>query len=308
MGKSGGGNTTTVQKSDPWVGVQGPLKELYGMTRSALSDIKPFYPEQTYAPLTPLQKAAMGYSLDYASNVTAPAAAGFQQYIANTMTAPGEIDQNPAVQAMMGANEWDVTDWLTRRALPAIQSDAISVGNLGSSRQGVAEGLAISEAAKRLANANAKTMIGAYAPTLAASTSAAGMLPTAVQMGLAPAEAMANVGGIEQAMQQKAIDEAIARYHYPETTLWDRLGKAAAIYSGAPVDTIATSSGPGGSKAAGILGGALTGAGLAGFLSSPAGVGLFGGTPTLAPLAAAGGPATLALYALGGAALGGLLS
>ena len=78
------------------------------------------------------------------------------------------------------------------------------------------------------------------------------------------------------------------------------------IVNGIPagLGTTTTSGDTGGSQFGSAAGGALTGMGIAQGLSSPFGAALFGGTPTLAGLGAAG---TLGLYGLGGALLGGML-
>jgi hypothetical protein len=79
----------------------------------------------------------------------------------------GKVD-NPAIQAMADASTraqqraygdavQDASDSLSRSVLPAIRSGAFQAGGYGGSRQGIAEGLAISDQQKNL-NRNARDL------------------------------------------------------------------------------------------------------------------------------------------------------
>ena len=54
-----GGGSSTVQKSDPWEGVQPLLRQTYDMASGGLDQRLPYYPNQTYANFTPLQEMGM---------------------------------------------------------------------------------------------------------------------------------------------------------------------------------------------------------------------------------------------------------
>jgi hypothetical protein len=60
--------------------------------------------------------------------------------------------QNPYTGWMAGAMTQQVGDMLTRQALPAINNQAVASGGVGGSRQGVAQGMAIGDAAKGLSS------------------------------------------------------------------------------------------------------------------------------------------------------------
>ena len=78
---SGGGNEDQTVTNTPWSGVQGPLTNLYSTTQSALGNVQPYYPGQTYPNFTPLQEAGMAGNLDYAQNYFSPATTGYQQQL-----------------------------------------------------------------------------------------------------------------------------------------------------------------------------------------------------------------------------------
>lgn len=258
----GGGSSTTVQKADPWKGVQPYLTELYARANEAGQNMLPFFPGQTYAGFDPLQQQGMQGMLDYSKDVVQPGVRGYQGSLSQYMNAPLNISQDPAVQAMMASNQQNATDWLTRSALPSINTSSVNAGALGGSRQGIAQGLAIGEAAKGLSQANAQTMLGALGDATKLAGVGAGLMPGAFQMGMSPYETMMSVGGMQQGMAQRGIDEAMSRYYYPETSLWDTLGKQASIYSGAQPYGSSTSKASGaGDPLAGAIGGGLLGYG-----------------------------------------------
>jgi hypothetical protein len=289
---SGGGGTSTVQKSDPWAGVQPALTDLYGKTQGALGSQQGLFPGQTFAALTPLQQQGLQGQLNYAQGGFTQGANQYQQGLQGMLDAPNNIATNPAVLAQFDANRNQVTDWLTRDALPGIGTGAVNAGQYGGSRQGIAEGLAMGEGAKALANANASTMNNAYENAMRNQIAAATQMPTALQLGFTPSQMQQQVGGVYQGMDQQRINEAMQRYSYPEQSLWDALARASSIYSGtAGIGGTQTTTGPGSSPVAGAIGGAMAGAAIPGMLG-PAGMGLMASTPTMWP------------FLLGGAALG----
>lgn len=288
MGGKGGSDEQEVTNT-PWAGVQGPLSNLYSTTQSALGATQPYYPGQTFPNFTPLQEAGMAGNLDYAQNYMAPATTGYQSQLGQYMDAPLNISQDPAVQAMMGANERMVNRNLTENMLPSIRGGALNAGAVGGSRQGIAEGLAMRGSTEALANANAQTMLGAYGTASDLAGRGATLFPGALQMGMMPGDLAQQYGGAYQQLAGQQIGEQMNRYSYPEQSLWDKMATAGGIYSGAGNYGTQTSDMPGTSPVAGAIGGGMAGYGLS----------TLAGAPTWLT-----GPAG----AVGGALLGALLS
>lgn len=286
MSLGGSSSTTTVQKSDPWVGVQQPLKDLFSQAGQAAQSSLPFYPGQTYADWDQLQRSGQQSALQYARNQFAPQLGQYQQGLFGMMNAPMNITQDPAVQNMMEANRLAVMDNLQRNVLPSIDAGAVAAGQLGGSRQGIAQGLAAGEAQKALAQANAQTALGAYDTASRAAAAAAGMIPGALQAGFTPAQTFMDIGGQRQDLAQRGISEDMARYYYPEQSEMQRLSWLNSILTGASPYAGQTTTGPGSSGAANALGGALTGYGL--------------GTQVLGPMLGLGTTTAGGLGALGG--------
>ena len=258
----GGGSSQTIQKADPWAGVQPYLTSLYDRANEGGQNQLPFFPNQTYANLDPLQTQGQQGILDWSQQVLPQGINQYQGALQGYMNAPLNITNDPAVQAMIASNEQSATDWLTRQALPSVRSGAVAAGQLGGSRQGLAEGMALGDAAKALSSANAQTMLGAYDTSAKLGGVAAGLFPSALQMGSMPHQTMMDIGGQRQGVEQQAINEAMQRYYYPEQSLWDTLGKQASIYSGAQPFGSSTSSQSGsGDPLSGAIGGGLLGYG-----------------------------------------------
>lgn len=68
MAKGGGGQTTQIQKADPWSGVQPYLKEGYSRLSEIAQQTPTFYPGQTYAGFDPMQMASQQGMLNYAGS------------------------------------------------------------------------------------------------------------------------------------------------------------------------------------------------------------------------------------------------
>lgn len=101
--------------------------------------------------------------------------------------------------AQFAKNQTDVTNNLTRNVLPGIQGGAIAAGQYGSSRQGIAEGNALSDYTNQLTNAN--TQLG-----LANSANTTGQLASDYQQG--QSRALAAAQGLSQQQYTTALQDA----------------------------------------------------------------------------------------------------
>lgn len=106
-------------------------------------------------------------------------------------------DSNPFLARYAAALSRPVIQNLTERILPSIRSGAIDAGQYGSSRQGIAEGIASRGATDSIADATAGLYSGAYGQGLDAMKSAAGLAP-------AYASANTNIGNQYQDIWKNA--------------------------------------------------------------------------------------------------------
>lgn len=109
---------------------------------------------------------------------------------------------NALTNAQFAQNTQNVTDNLQRSILPGIRSGAIASGQFGGSRQGIAEGLAISDATKQMNNAN--TQIG-----LANSANTAAQLAGSYENG--QNRALSAAQGLSGQQYQTAFQDASTR-------------------------------------------------------------------------------------------------
>lgn len=102
------------------------------------------------ADFTGQQQAGLGMTDALAASLGAQAGtagAGFQQFAGGA-----NVGNNPFLEdAIAGTRESAFRD-LSRNQLPAIRNNAIGAGGIGGSRQGIAEGLALSDLNRDLAN------------------------------------------------------------------------------------------------------------------------------------------------------------
>lgn len=75
---------------------------------------------------------------------------------------------NALAGAQFNQNQQSLTDNLQRNIMPGIRSNAVLAGQYGGSRQGVAEGLAMSDLTKQLNNSNTQFGLGATAASSSA--------------------------------------------------------------------------------------------------------------------------------------------
>lgn len=202
-GGSKGGDTTTVQKADPWSGVQGYLSRGYGVLDRLYTEKDPvtgkymlqegpqYFPGQTVATPNALEQTGQGMQLDQLGNMAGLGAAGAggvgtmlgqgglggmyglgaAMNAANTLSGygastfgqgmgtaglgtggalqgmqhllgAGDVQNNPYFASAMQAAIRPVQEQFTEQVLPGIRQGAIGAGQMGGSRQGIAEGIA----------------------------------------------------------------------------------------------------------------------------------------------------------------------
>jgi hypothetical protein len=130
------------------------------------------------------------------------AALGNYQFLSNA----ADVANNPYVQGMMSANQQQVNQNLTRNLLPGIQNAAGAAGAMGGSRMGLAQGQALGDTSRNLANTNAQMMLGAYGQGLNAQQSALSSLGGLQQGMLAPALALQGGGQIMEGYEQNRLN------------------------------------------------------------------------------------------------------
>lgn len=196
---------------------------------------------------------------------------------------PGALDvnNNPAIQGMLDRNARAVNTSLTESALPAIRDSAERSGNFGSSRQGVAEGVALGKASSALADANAKTLSDAYNTNVEAQLKTLGLLPQTIAGQTTGGLSTSAVGDTRQALEQARLGETVSNFNYDQLAPFLQSKEIMSLLTGLPGGTTtSTASGPQKNPITGALGGAMSGASL-GSAFGPIGTGVGGGLGAL---------------------------
>lgn len=174
-----------------------------------------------------------------------------------------DVNNNPAVQGMIDKSTRAINQTLTEQALPAIRDSAERTGNFGSSRQGVAEGVATGRAASAVGDATAGIVNNAYNQNVEAQLKALGMLPQTTGVQTQGDLTTSAVGDTRQALAQALLGEQVGNFNYDQLAPFLQSKEIMSLLSGMPGGTnVSTASTPQRNPITGALGGAATGASL----------------------------------------------
>lgn len=173
---------------------------------------------------------------------------------------------NPNLKGAIDAAVRPIRETLTETALPAIRSEFATGGNnFGSSRRGIAEGLAIRGAETAAADAAAKIANNQYETNVNAQLKALAMTPQVQGMQTTGALTTSGVGDVRQGYERELIDAAMGNFNYDQYAPFlqsrDILSVLGAIPGGSNVST-ATGPAPKANPVTSAAGGALAGASL----------------------------------------------
>ncbi len=210
----GGGTQTTTQTSEPWSGQKPYLTQSYGDIANLQE--QQFYPNQTYVGRNPLEYAADAQRLTHAQQVMPGQVQEAQDGWLGLMNSL-DVGNNQYVNGMMDANARSMTKNLTQQVMPGIRNNSISNGQYGSSRQGIAEGMAIQGAQDALANSNAATQMDAYGKGLESLATGLEFAPQMLNLGLQPANITEFVGQGIREDQSQALADDMARWNFAQS-------------------------------------------------------------------------------------------
>lgn len=167
--------------------------------------------------------------------------------------------------------------------MPAIRGEATKTGNFGSSRQGIAEGIATRGAERAAGDTASKIAEDLYRTNVQAQLSAAGMLPAVSNLQTQGALTTGAVGDVQQAMDQARINEAMSNFTFDQYAPFLQSQEIMSLYGAMPQGGVmSTANVPQPNKLGQALGGAATGASL-GATFGPWGALAGGGAGALLP-------------------------
>jgi len=221
------------------------------------------YQGSTVAGFDPSQVAGQEGALQSAGVQTnlARSGAGTSDYWMN----PGVLDvgNDPLVQRNIEAAQRPVWQSLMETALPTIRGGADATGNFGSSRQGIAEGLATGRAAQGAFDSAGNILTKAYDTNVTAQLKALGLLPQTTGIQTAGDITTSNVGDVRQGMTQAKLNEDVSNFNYDQLAPYLQSKDIMSLMAGLPGgSTQTTASQPSKNPLTSALGGAAAGASL----------------------------------------------
>jgi len=290
---SGGGGSTT-NRNEPWSGQSAYLSDMYGQAQNLYNQgPMQFYPERLTA--LPSQTQLQGEDLAEliargGQSTLAGAAVPAMQF---QLGGPANLANNPYIA---GATQAALRPLYTQTQglLQQARRGATGAGQLDSSRQAILEQGVIGDYLTKAGDISSSMYNQAYSDALKTQTAALSQLPTALSSIMAPSQSLMQLGNIETARQQQAIDDARARFEFEQKAPYQALQNYSQIAGQniLPGTQTQTAGDPLLDPAGTLVGGAggyAIGSGMAG---------------TLAGLGTIGGPAGM----IGGAIIGGLLA
>ena len=270
----GGGDTTQTTKV-----------ELSPEQRKILQTAMPYIEEYGANPLEqyqgsqisgfdPLQALGQEMALGAVGNqqATANQASDATKFLLSDVLSP---ESNPYLQQYINAATRPISENFTQNIMPSISGEANTAGQFGSSRQGIAEGLAAQGVSRSIGDTTANIANTAYGQGLDAQGRALALSPQTQAMQVQPAVTTSGVGDIRRNMEQQRLMEEVSRFYNEQMLPYIQGSQLAGLVGAIPGGgTTTTASGPQGNPLMSGLGGAASGAALGSAIMPGIGTGI----------------------------------
>lgn len=262
-------NTTKVNLTPEQKALQGYAMPQYkkfaeaashgGITAPGAESVSPFDPLQTQG-----QEAVLANTGEQ-QNIVGSAGQASQFLTSGDALSP---DANPALRATQEAAIRPIYEHLTSDVLPGIRGEAVTNGQYGGSREGIAEGIAARSANNAAGDASARVASAGYGQGLDAMKTALGLAPGTATAQSIPGATTSGVGDIRQELSQKLLSAGISQDQFQQWLpflVGDMFNKAASgTMGGSTTSTGTAPQGPGVPQMLAGAGSILGGLGAAG--------------------------------------------
>lgn len=208
-------NTSSVTTSSPWANQQSFLQKGFEEAQKGYENPLEFYggsvagvpTGQTYAPFSlDTQQAINMARTAVLNNEVVPAA---QKFSTEMLGGDYLLAGNPYFSGMIHN--------LNATLRPEIESQYSKAGRYGSGAMDKAYTSALTDTAGNLAYQN-------YSDVLKGMNQAAYLAPQTAQLGLVPAQQLAQIGGMTEDQTQNAINQEMSKWQFEQMEPWQRLG------------------------------------------------------------------------------------
>lgn len=224
-------SSSQTTSSAPWEAVQPYLKDLFAKGQSAQQKMASSkMPEKLSAGFTPAQLQAQQAQLDL-SEILGP-------QMANSMTALNQgfnamnLENNPYFAGAVQAAINPMVRNFERQTMPRISLNSLANSGYGSSRQGIAEGIAMSDLNQQIGEVSSSMANDAYQKGQDTMVRSLALAPTTYQSMLLPSAIQENVGSQQQAMEQQFLNDALTKWNFNRSKEMDSLMQYAQLLQG----------------------------------------------------------------------------
>lgn len=262
-----GGGSSTEPKQSTTYELSPEQRELMGLAMPGVKEFAASTPQRyqgsQVAGFTPEQIQGQGQVLGAApiqGDIARSAAASNEFYTSGRVWDPAS---NPNLQGAVDAAVRPIYEGLTEKALPAIRGEAVTTGNFGSSRQGIAEGMATREASRAAGDTASKLVQSQYETNVNAQLKAMGLLPTVQGAQTVEGTTTSGVGDVRQAMEQALLGQDVNAFNFDQMAPFLQSKEIMSLMQGLPGGTTtSTANTPQANPWMTSLGGAASGAAL----------------------------------------------
>lgn len=247
MGGSGHAVSSTTPVPPSWFA--GPYEQFYQQANQTLMPGGGFIPynpamNPQVAPFTPTQQAGLGGIIGAAGAEQPVAGAGLNQAYQTLSGQFLDPATNPYLQATYAEAARPMIQSYQQSVAPSLMAQAQRAGAFGGSAYDQAQSLSQENLARGLGNLGTDIFGGAYETGRAQQLQTLGMLPSALQSGMAPSQAVLGAGTLEQQQQQAVLDSqrqaAVQQQQYPysiASQIGDLYGQLTGQTSVVPIKT-----------------------------------------------------------------------
>lgn len=235
---SGGGSTTSTtqnfspEESAKRVQVMDEATRIYGENAGTITNSA--YPGATPVPFSPETQAAQNYAVNYALGPGLQQANNINNAVQFGLKDVLFPSTNPALQSTIDAAVrpiyQDYTD--PGGVMSQIRTQAGEAGQFGSSRQGIAEGIAAGRYANAASDAAAKVATEGYNKGLDTFSRTLAFAPQSIQAGMLPADVLGAVGLQNEMYQSELANYEAAARMWGLNAPWAPLQNYASIVFG----------------------------------------------------------------------------
>lgn len=230
MGGSSGGQSTTVTKSDPWVGQQDYLTYGFNQAKQQYNSNTPsYYPDSTVAPQSAVTKNAMGLQTQRALNGS-PLQSATNTQLQKTING-GYLGSNPFLDANFNAGAQAIKNNYYD-AVGGINSGAEAAGRYGSGMQAFQKGRQDDALAGSLGNLYNQTYYQNYNTERQNQLGAMSFAPTMINQDYTDLGKLSDVGSAQDQYNQSLTDANVNKWNYNQNLPANKLGQYMGLIQG----------------------------------------------------------------------------